>query len=77
MSWQHTSIWSWERGSNHCLTSCLHLKGIMNGEHLGNVPVYLSLSKAALLLPHLSKATLVRHLLLPMASSTQITAIGK
>jgi len=75
MSWQHTSIWSWERGSNHCLTSCLHMKGIMSGERLGNVPVYLSLSKAALLLPHLSKVTLLRHLLLPMASSTQITAI--
>ena len=56
MSWQHTSIWSWERWSSQLNTSWLRTRDIMNGERLGNVIVYLSLSKAALV-QHLSKAT--------------------
>jgi hypothetical protein len=48
------------------------MKGTMSGERLGNVVVYLSLLKGALLRPPL-KATLLRRVLLPMASSrTQV-----
>ena len=66
MSWQHTSIWSWERWSSQLNTSWLRTRDIMNGERLGNVVVYLSLSKAALV-RHLSEATLLRNLSLPTA----------
>ena len=60
MSWQHTSIWSWERWNSQWNTSWLRTRDIMNGERLGNVIVYLSLSKAALV-QHLPKATLLYH----------------
>jgi len=59
MSWQHTSIWSWERWSSQLNTSWLRTRGTMSGERLENVIVYLSLSKAALV-QHLSKATFLR-----------------
>ena len=57
MSWQHTSIWSWERWNSLWNTSWLRTRDIMNGERLGNVVVYSSLSIAALV-QHLTKATL-------------------
>jgi len=66
MSWQHTSIWSWERWNSQWNTSWLRTGDIMSGERLGNVIVYLSLSIAALA-QHLSKATLLRNLSLPTA----------
>ena len=78
MSWQDTSIWSWERENYRYLISCVHMKVTMSGERLGNVVVSLSLLKAASL-RHPSKATLLRHLLVPMASPrTQVMpALGK
>ena len=42
MSWQHTSIWSWERWSSQWNTSYLRTRGIMSGERLGSVIIYLS-----------------------------------
>ena len=59
MSWQHTFIWNWERWSSQLNTSWLRTRDIMNGERLGNVIVYLSLSIAALV-RHLSKSTFLR-----------------
>ena len=52
MSWQHTSIWSWERWSSQLNTSWLRTRGIMSGERLGNLIAYLRLSKAALVRHH-------------------------
>ena len=52
MSWQHTSIWSWERRNNQLNTSWLRTRGIMSGERLGNVIAYLRLSKEVLVRHH-------------------------
>ena len=69
MSWQHTFIWNWERWSSQLNTSWLRTRDIMNGERLGNVIVYLSLSIAALV-RHLSKATRI-------AEQSGMTMTGK